>query len=176
MALDIQNIVNGDLWRTAVNNRFATMKAYLQNIPGTALVAASVGLDRLAKQRAIFTFDTRIEDLSGHANADILDGFKLPQLDTAAYAAWKCYSYSVFARVATAAGSNYLRVKKAAATLKDIDLGALSAGTPARGTLTAADTTATDDEWTIVYVKSGAPTLTDVTLRLFFSAQLVTNY
>ena len=176
MAIDIPDLPVGAISRTALNNRFAKIKAYLQSIPGAAIVAGSVTRDRLEQQRAIFTFDSRIEDLSDHANNDILDGFTLPQLDVANYLAWKFYSFSIFARAASAAGSNYLRIKNGVTTIKDVDLSLLAAGGPQSGTAAAAATGATADNWTIVYVKSGAPTLTDVTLRLFFSAQHITNY
>lgn len=173
VAINISDLQNGDLIKTGVNNRFSKIKGFLQSIPGTFLQAGSVNVDRLANQRAIFCVESRVEDLSGHADMDVLDGFKLPQLDGASYSAWKFRSYCVFARVVTHVAGNNLLVKKAGSTIATISMN-IAAGGATRSSITE-DTSATDDSWQVVYQKSGAPTYTDVTLRLYFSAQLIAN-
>lgn len=175
-SFDITPLVDGDLVKTGVNNRFTKIKSFLNSIPGTFLKAGSVNIDRLSNQRAMFEICVRVEDLTTatRVTGEILDGFKLPQLDAADYSGWKFSSYCIYIGVVAAhvAGTQLL-VKKAAATIATVSLGG-AAGTTTRAAV-AEDTSATDDAWTVVYTKVGAASYRDVSLRLYFTAQLLAS-
>lgn len=176
MATELKPLAVGEVIRTGFNLRIAKIASILGAFPGSQISSGTVGNDRLTSRRAVMAHTVNYASLGSRASADIIWGGKVPQFDSASDSSWYLKSYSIFVRSISGAGSNTLTLyKNLATTGNTIDLGALSSGVSARAGWGSPVTFTTDDTWDVRYTKSGAPTIDDVTLTLYFSKYHVTN-
>ena len=174
MAFDITDLPIGAVQRTAINSRFSKVKAFLLSIQGTNLKAGTVPNSALDHGRATFCMECHYTGDLPTLGSATLDGFALPNLDGAAYSAWKVRSLSAFVRVRTTPSTDTVTVTKNGSTIATLAFTSLTAATPYQASFTE-DTGVTTDVYKFVYTKVGGVGLTDFSMRLFFSAAHVAN-
>lgn len=177
MAVTIKQLVNGDVLKTAANLALTQIQTVLRSFPGGNLQSGTVALGALATQRTLIPLcDLVVEDLDGLANGVILDGFECGNVDGGVSEDFTIVSYSIWARSVASSASNAIDIyKNTVATGQSISLGSLSSGVPDGGVLASPVAFKSGDAITLVYAKSGAPTLDFVRLRLWGTHSLVTT-
>ncbi len=177
MAITIPRLTNGDVLKTDVNLALSKVESILRSIPGASLVAGSVALSKLAQTRALAPYcDLLIDDLDGLANGTILDGWEAPTVDGGSSANFKLTSYTMFGRdIASPTGNGIEVYKNAVTTGNVISLTGLTSGVPDSGVFASAINYSSGDKITLVFVKSGGPTLNFMRFRIWGTEPLVTT-
>ncbi len=169
-ALNIPDVAAGDNVVNSANSTNALVEAVINNLDGNNIIQGTVPIEALSKRRSFYAHTASIATLA--AGSKIWSGWQIPLVDGAANTTFKFLGASAFARTIAGAGADKIDIYKNTTPIASVNASALTAGTPLLFSPASPEPTQTTDEWFIKWTYAGY-TLTDVTVVLFYSLELV---